>query len=225
MNCLGVLVNVDDHTLLSRVNIFYTLEELIESTLCGNSDRTGVDDADVDGDGDGDVDMESNAFNSSSSNKGSSTVHLSRSLSQSLPNPTFTSTLYPCPPPPSPSAKGLQYLTRAAMKLFIFLALQVATSGEREMSYIVSKFVAISLKRARSGKNSTDILYLFEIGTAVFWMVYASLVLSISKIFFDYFSLSHYFSFSFLLFFPPSFLLIFSLPLFLIRFEIFLPML
>ena len=153
VNCLGVLVNVDDHTLLSRVNIFYTLEELIESTLCGNSDKNGVEDGDGDGDVDGDVDVERDAY---SSNKGSSTVHLPRSLSQSLPNPPFTSTLYPCPPHPSPSAKGLQYLTRAAMKLFIFLALQVATSGEREMSYIVSKFVAISLKRARSGKQNTD---------------------------------------------------------------------
>lgn len=223
MNCLGVLVNVDDHTLLSRVNIFYTLEELIESTLCGNSDRTGVDDADVDGDGD--VDVESNAYNSSSSNKGSSTVHLSRSLSQSLPNPTFTSTLYPCPPPPSPSAKGLQYLTRAAMKLFIFLALQVATSGEREMSYIVSKFVAISLKRARSGKKRTGILCLFEMSAVVFWMVYALLVRSISKNFFVYPSLSHCFSFSFRLFFPPSFSLIYSLPLSLTHFEVYFPML
>ena len=154
MNCLGVLVNVDDHTLLSRVNIFYTLEELIESTLSVNGDRNGVQDADADGDVDVDVDIESEAF---VSNRSSSTVHLSRSLSQTLPSPPFTSTLYPCPAPLSPSARGLQLLTRAAMKLFIFLALQVATSGEREMSYIVSKFVAISLKRARSGESNTFI--------------------------------------------------------------------
>lgn len=145
VNCLGVLVNVDDHTLLSRVNIFYTLEELIESTLCGNGERSGVEDGDVD------ADAEIDAVNN---NRGSSTAHLSRSLSQTLPNPPFNSTLYPCPPPPSQSARGLQLLTRAAMKLFIFLALQVATSGEREMSYMVSKFVAISLKRARSGKEA-----------------------------------------------------------------------
>lgn len=149
VNCLGVLVNVDDHTLLSRVNIFYTLEELIESTLCVNGDRNGVEDVDVD------VDAENDTIHS---NKNSS-------LSQTLPTSTLTSTLYPCPPPPSPSAKGLQLLTRAAMKLFISLALQVATSGEREMSYIVSKFVAISLKRARSGKKST--LFLCELNADV----------------------------------------------------------
>jgi hypothetical protein len=140
-------VNVDDHTLLSRVNIFYTLEELIESTLCVNGDRSGVED--------GDVDVENDEFHS---NKNSS-------LSQTLPTSTVTSTLYPCPPPPSPSAKGLQLLTRAAMKLFIFLALQVATSGEREMSYIVSKFVAISLKRARSGKKRMLTFYLCDLNS------------------------------------------------------------
>jgi hypothetical protein len=148
VNCLGVLVNVDDHTLLSRVNIFYTLEELIESTLCVNGDRSGVEDGDIDVD----ADAENDAFHSNKN----------PSVSQTLPTSTFTSTLYPCPPPPSPSAKGLQLLTRAAMKLFIFLALQVATSGEREMSYIVSKFVAISLKRARSGKKSVLTSYLCD---------------------------------------------------------------
>jgi hypothetical protein len=151
VNCLGVLVNVDDHTLLSRVNIFYTLEELIESTLCVNGDRSGVEDVDVDVDAD--ADAENDAFQS---NKNTS-------QSQTLPTSTFTSTLYPCPPPPSPSAKSLQLLTRAAMKLFIFLALQVATSGEREMSYIVSKFVTISLKRARSGKKSMLTLCLCDL--------------------------------------------------------------
>lgn len=155
-------MNVDDHTLLSRVNIFYTLEELIESTLCVNEDRNGVEDVDVD--------AENDAIHS---NKNSSP-------SQTLPTASFTSTLYPCPPPQSPSAKGLQLLTRAAMKLFIFLALQVATSGEREMSYIVSKFVAISLKRARSGKKSMLCLYLHKLrsikGLFSSWMLCLLLV-------------------------------------------------
>ena len=124
INCLGVFITEDDHTLLSRVNIFYTLEELIESALAlGGQER------------------KADTFSPSPSSPSFTPVF------SSIPSPfnSSSSTF-------SPSARSIQLVTRAAMKLFIFLALQVATSGEREMSYIVSKFAAISLKRARSGQ-------------------------------------------------------------------------
>ena len=123
INCLGVFITEDDHTLLSRVNIFYTLEELIESALAlGGQER------------------KADTFSPSPL-----TPSVSPVFSISSPFNSSSSSF-------APSARSIQLVTRAAMKLFIFLALQVATSGEREMSYIVSKFAAISLKRARSGQ-------------------------------------------------------------------------
>jgi hypothetical protein len=121
IDCLGVGITEDDHTMLSRVNIFYALEELIESALAFNPDDSGI-------------------------------VCKSRSIaSTSLSAPSDN--------------KSVHLVTQASMKLFILLALQVATSGEREMSYISSKVLRSSpLKRAFSGpgtlsKSVFDILY------------------------------------------------------------------
>jgi hypothetical protein len=124
IDCLGVGITEDDHTMLSRVNIFYALEELIESALAFNPDDGGI------------------------------------VCKQKLPSTASSISLAaPC------DNKSVQLVTQASMKLFILLALQVATSGEREMSYISSKSVRSSpLKRAFSGpgtlsKSVFDILY------------------------------------------------------------------
>lgn len=124
IDCLGVGITEDDHTMLSRVNIFYALEELIESAFAFNPDDSGI------------------------------------VCKQKLPSTaSSTSLAAPC------DNKSVQLVTQASMKLFILLALQVATSGEREMSYISSKSVRSSpLKRAFSGpgtlsKSVFDILY------------------------------------------------------------------
>ena len=128
INCLGIFISEEDHTLLSRVNIFYTLEELIESAL-----SLGVESRD-----------------DPSSPQSIPTFPLPLTSFTTLSAPVLPSTPSP-PPTPSCNSRAIQVATKAAMKLFIFLALRVATSGERDMSYTVSKFAAISLKRARSG--------------------------------------------------------------------------
>ena len=187
INCLGVRISEDDHTLLSRVNVFYTLEEIIESALAASVE-----------------DNHTTSF--TTSNTVSNTASFSTSFTTSLspqqpsllldyiqpthPSPTLTSTLalsptlsptlplsapssttffpLPLPLPQLTNTRSLQLVTKAAMKLFIYLSLQVATSGEREMSYIVSKLSAITLKRARSGPGT--------LSKAVFDILYSQLV-------------------------------------------------
>ena len=134
MNCLGVCISEDDHTLLSRVHIFYTLEELIESALALNMEES------------------QSAANTTSFSTSSTSVQYN-ALIQPTPSNAITSSFSTSSAVPSNSARSLQIVIRAAMKLFIFLSLQVATSGEREMSYVASKFNTISLKRARSGEK------------------------------------------------------------------------
>lgn len=148
IDCLGVGIIEDDHTMLSRVNIFYALEELIESALAFNHDDDGIVCKDM-----------QHSPPASSASSASST---------SLPGPC--------------NDKSVQLVTQASMKLFIILALQVATSGEREMSYISSKSARPSpLKRAFSGPGTLskavfDILYtqLLNISTTLY-KNYASL--------------------------------------------------
>ena len=134
MNCLGVCISEDDHTLLSRVHIFYTLEELIESALALN------------------IEEGQSAANTTSFSTSSTSVQNNPPM-QPNPSNSIASSFSTSSVIPSNSARSLQIVIRAAMKLFIFLSLQVATSGEREMSYVASKFSTISLKRARSGKG------------------------------------------------------------------------
>ena len=134
MNCLGIHILEDDHTLLSRVHIFYTLEELIESALILKIEETTM------------------AANATSFSTSPSTIQYNQPMRSSSSTPGGTTSFSTSLTIPQNSTRSLQIVIQAAMKLFIFLSLQVATSGEREMSYVTSKFSTISLKRARSGK-------------------------------------------------------------------------
>ena len=172
IQCLGVRVTEDDHTMLSRVNVFYALEELMESALSMHHS------ASTSGKGMAASEMDKEEETKEISSKGlglfrpslsSGAVRLvsvmggSTGMTSGEEGEEDEGTLGGGGL--SHSAATARTVTQAAMKLFILLALQVATSGEREMSYIVRQSSSSSLlRRSRSGpatlsKAVFDILY------------------------------------------------------------------
>ena len=169
IQCLGVRVTEDDHTMLSRVNVFYALEELMESALSMHHS------ASTSGKGMAASEMDKEEETKEISSKGlglfrpslsSGAVRLvsvmggSTGMTSGEEGEEDEGTLGGGGL--SHSAATARTVTQAAMKLFILLALQVATSGEREMSYIVRQ--SSLLRRSRSGpatlsKAVFDILY------------------------------------------------------------------
>ena len=188
INCLGIRISEDDHTLLSRVNVFYTLEEIIESALAASVEDNHTTSFTTSNTVSNTASFSTSFTTSLSPQQPTplldylqptstlsptlpSTLALSPTLSPTLPLSVPSSTTFfplPLPLPQLTNTRSLQLVTKAAMKLFIYLSLQVATSGEREMSYIVSKLSAITLKRARSGPGT--------LSKAVFDILYSQLV-------------------------------------------------
>ena len=171
IQCLGVRVTEDDHTMLSRVNVFYALEELMESALSIHHSTSASDLATTTA-----VDKDEEIKESSSKGLGLFPPSLTSGavrLISVVDGCSGTSTRQEGEEEDGTLANGglshsaatARTVTQAAMKLFILLALQVATSGEREMSYIVRQSSSSSLlRRSRSGpatlsKAVFDILY------------------------------------------------------------------
>ena len=170
IQCLGVRVTEDDHTMLSRVNVFYALEELMESALSmhHSASTPGTEMTAAAG-----MDKEEESKESFSKALGLFQPSLSSGAVRVVGGGLGIVTGEQGEEEDGTlgggglthSAATARTVTQAAMKLFILLALQVATSGEREMSYIVRQSSSSSLlRRSRSGpatlsKAVFDILY------------------------------------------------------------------